>query len=99
MAEPRLIEAYLTELRYSVAKLDDADEIIEEVADHLYTALERLTKEGLDMANAESQALGQFGSASLVSQVFNEEAKRGGAISTSLTRRSGRRNRDVRVRS
>ena len=89
MAESRLIEAYLTELRYSVAKLDDAAEIVEEVGDHLYTALEALTKEGVDVANAESQALGQFGSAALVSRVFNEEAKRGGAVSTTLTRRAG----------
>ncbi|MEY2432397.1 MAG: hypothetical protein QOC92_2122 [Acidimicrobiaceae bacterium] len=89
MAESRVIEAYLTELRYSVAKLDDADDIVDEAADHLYTAVDRLTAEGIPTTAAEAQVLGRFGSAALVAKVFAEEAKRGGAVSTTLTRRSG----------
>ena len=89
MAESRVIEAYLTELRYSVDKLPDADNIVAEAADHLYSALERLTTQGVATADAEAQVLARFGSASLVSRLFAEEAKRGGAVSTTLTRRAG----------
>lgn len=81
MAEARLIEAYLTELRYSVATLDDADDIVDEAADHLACAL--------DAGLSEEEALARFGSAQLVAKVFAEEAKRGGAVSTTLTRRAG----------
>lgn len=89
MAESRMIEAYLTELRYSVDKLADAEDIVEEAADHLYTALDRLMAGGVAAADAEAQVLARFGSASLVASVFAEEAKRGGAVSTTLTRRAG----------
>lgn len=89
MAESRVIEAYLTELRYSVARLPDADDIVDEAADHLYAAVRRLADDGVPMPDAEAQVLGRFGSAALVARVFAEEAKRGSAVSTSLTRRAG----------
>lgn len=89
MAESRVIDAYLTELRYSIDKLDDADEIVDEAADHLYTALDRLLADGVRTADAEAQVLARFGSATLVAKVFAEEAKRGGAVSTTLTKRAG----------
>ena len=89
MAESRVIDAYLTELRYSVDKLVDADEIVDEAADHLYTALDQLIAQGISTTEAEAQVLGRFGSATLVAKVFAEEAKRGGAVSTTLTRRAG----------
>ncbi len=72
-----------------MAGLADVEDIVSEAADHLYTALGLLIAGGLPMADAEAQVLGRFGSASLVAQVFREEAKRGCAVSTSLTRRSG----------
>jgi hypothetical protein len=81
MAESRLIDAYLTELRSSVSDLDDADEIVDEAADHLACAVEA----GL----APEEVLTRFGSAQLVARVFAEEAKRGAAVSTTLTRRAG----------
>ena len=89
MAESRVIDAYLTELRYSLDKLDDADDIVDEAADHLYLALDRLVSHGVAVADAEAQALARFGSASLIAKVFAEEAKRGGAVSTTLTKRAG----------
>ena len=63
MAESRVIDAYLTELRYSVDRLADADEIVDDAADHLYTALAHLTARGIAHAEAEAQVLGRFGSA------------------------------------
>lgn len=89
MAESGVIPAYLTELRYSVAKLDDADDIVDEVADHLHSSVDRFVAGGMPVADAERRALAQFGSPALVAKVFAEEAKRGAAVSTTLTRRAG----------
>lgn len=89
MDESRLIDAYLGELRHSVAKLPGADDIVAESADHLLTSVECLVRGGLDRSDAETEALARYGSAALVARVFAEEAKRGSAVSTSLTRRSG----------
>lgn len=89
MAEPRLIDAYLVELGYSVAKLSDADDIVAESVDHLLTSVDRLVRSGMAETAAEAEALARYGSAPLVARVFVEEAKRGSAVSTSLTRRAG----------
>jgi hypothetical protein len=89
MAQSRLIEAYLIELRHSVAGMAEADDIVDEVADHLYTALGRAGHAGVDEDEAASAVLARFGSAALVARVFSEERKRGGAVSTTLTRRAG----------
>lgn len=89
MGEPGLIDAYLVELGYSVARLPDRDDIVAETEDHLRSAVERFVTDGVSTAQAEQQALARFGSAALVSRVFMEEAKRGAAVSTQLTRRAG----------
>jgi hypothetical protein len=89
VAGPSMIEGYLTELRYSLAKLAEADEIVDEAADHLHTAAAAAIAGGVAPAVAEAQVVARFGSASLVARVFAEEAKRGSAVSTSSTRRAG----------
>jgi len=89
VAEPGLIGAYLAELRYSVARLPDADEIAAEAEDHLRSAADALVAAGRPRPAAEVEALARFGSAPLVARVFVEESKRGGAVSTRLTRRAG----------
>ena len=89
MAEPRLIAAYLTELRYSAGRLADIDDVVAEAEDHLLASVEAGIASGKSPADAEAEALARFGSAPLVARVFIEEAKRGGAVSTALTRRAG----------
>ena len=89
MAEPGLIPAYLTELRYSVARLADRDDIVAEAEDHLLASVDAGMERGLRRADAELAALARFGSAELVARVFAEEANRGGAVSTRLTRQAG----------
>lgn len=89
MAEPGLIPSYLTELRYSLSKLGDVDEILAEVEDHLDTTVEHLVARGMSTAGAEAQALARFGTPSLVARVHVEEARRGAAVSTRFTRRAG----------
>jgi hypothetical protein len=46
MAEPGLIAAYLTELRYSTSKLADLDNIVAEVEDHLLMTVEAMSPAG-----------------------------------------------------
>ncbi|MBI4882919.1 MAG: hypothetical protein HY826_02555 [Actinobacteria bacterium] len=89
MAEPGLIAAYLTELRYSTSKLPDLDDIVAEVEDHLLMTVAANIARGQTPAEAEAEALARFGSAELVARVFIEQEKRGGAVSTTLTRRAG----------
>jgi hypothetical protein len=89
VAEPCLIDAYLNELRFSLGKLRDLDDVLAEVADHLELSADQLVRSGLARHDAEAQALARFGSPALVARVFAEEAKRGGAVSTTLTRRAG----------
>lgn len=89
MAESGLIAAYVSELRYSVGRLADVDDIVVEAEDHLLASVEAAVARGASRAEAEAQALARFGSAPLVARVFNEEAKRGGAVSTRITRQAG----------
>jgi hypothetical protein len=89
VAESRLITAYVTELRYSVARLADADDIAAEAEDHLVASVEAAVARGLSRSDAEVESLARFGSAQLVARVFTEEAKRGGAVSTRVTRQAG----------
>ncbi|HUP87443.1 MAG TPA: permease prefix domain 1-containing protein [Acidimicrobiales bacterium] len=89
MAEPGLIAAYLRELRYSTARLHDVDDIVDEVEDHLTEHAHALVARGVSRAEAEAAAIARFGSAELVARVFIEERKRGGAVSTTSTRRAG----------
>ncbi len=46
MAEPGLIAAYLTELRYSTSKLADIDDVVAEAEDHLLASVEPLLLAG-----------------------------------------------------
>ena len=89
MADDRLIAAYLRELRFSVAKLADGDEIVEEAEDHLLEAVERLVADGRTPVEAEAEAVAQFGSASLVAKVCISESTKGAAVPTTKTRLAG----------
>jgi hypothetical protein len=89
MADDGLIMAYLRELHFSVARLPDADEIVEESEDHLLEAAERLERSGLGRHAAEAEAVARFGSSDLIARVCLSEAKRGVAVPTTRTRRAG----------
>jgi hypothetical protein len=89
VAGGRLIDAYLSELRYSAAKLRDIDDVLVEIEDHLVSSVDAAVARGVPREEAESHALARFGSPQLVARVFVEEANRGGAVSTTVTRRAG----------
>lgn len=79
-AQHRLIDAYLVELRHSVRALADADDIVDEAADHLIEAAERY---------GELEALARFGTPNLVAATFHKEAGKGAAVPTTFTKRAG----------
>jgi hypothetical protein len=89
VGEPRLIRAYIDELRVSLGTLEDLEDVLAEVRDHLEQSADSHVRNGASRQEAELRALAQFGSAGLVARVFSEEAKRGGAVSTTFTRRAG----------
>jgi hypothetical protein len=81
-ADHRLVQAYLVELRHSLAGIhtDDAEEIIAEVEDHLWEAAARY---------GELEALARFGTPNLVAATFHSEARKGAAVPTTFTKRAG----------
>ena len=89
MAHDGVIAAYLRELRYSVATLADADELVAEAEDHLLEVAERLLANGRSRPEAEAEAVARFGSAALVARVCISESGRGVAVPTVRTRQAG----------
>jgi len=83
-----LIAAYLRELRFSVARLPDADGIVAEAQDHLLEAVERMD-DRRPRRELEAEALARFGSAQLVARICIVESKRGAAVPTTKTRCAG----------
>ena len=79
-AENRLIQAYLVELHHSVRDMADADDIVDEAADHLLEAAERY---------GELEALARFGTPTLVAATFHKESGKGAAVPTTFTKRAG----------
>ncbi len=84
-----MIAAYLARLRRATSGLEDGDDIVAEAEDHLVSAVEAGIARGLGREEAEAEALRRYGDAAAVGQSFVEEAKRGGAVSTTLTRAAG----------
>jgi hypothetical protein len=89
VAGDSLIAAYLVELRHSVARLPDADDIVAEAEDHLLEAADRLGADGRSAHEAEAEAVARFGSAELVARICVTESKRGAAVPTTRTRYAG----------
>lgn len=89
MGEPSLIADYLVRLRESAADLKDVEDMVAEAEDHLRTEAEFAVARGVPIRTAEVDALERFGDAAVVARIHLEEAKRGGAVSTQLTRRAG----------
>jgi hypothetical protein len=89
MAEPQLIDRYLVTLRRSLGKAPDAEDILAEVEDHLREAAAGHRHGGLDAQAAEARTLKAFGSPRLVTRAFADARKRGLAVPTTFTRRTG----------
>lgn len=89
MADYTLIDEYLCQLRGETRWLRDAEEIAEEVADHLLQAVDRRTGRGVDRVTAQSRALHEFGDPEIVGRAFASSRTGGAAMPTQFTRRAG----------
>ena len=89
MADHALIDRYLGELHREVRWIRDAEEIIEEVADHLLEAMTTHIQRGLDRIAAQTRALSEFGDPALVGQTFASSRSGGIAVPTQFTYRAG----------
>ena len=89
MAEHAVIDRYLSELEREVRWFRDAEEIIEEVADHLLEAVAVHTRRGLDRIAAQKRALTEFGDPTLVGRAFASTRSGGITMPTEFTQRSG----------
>ncbi len=89
MAEYAVIDRYLSELEREVRWFRDAEEIIEEVTDHLLEAVAVHARRGLDRIAAQKRAFTEFGDPTLVGRAFASTRSGGIAMPTEFTRRSG----------
>lgn len=89
MADHTLIEQYIGELRRETRWLRDAEDIAEEVADHLLEAVEKRIEQGLDRMTAQKSALREFGDPTLVGRAFASSRTGGAAMPTQFTKRAG----------
>ena len=89
MADHALIDRYLDQLEHEVRWIRGAEEIIEEVADHLLEAMATHIQRGLDRIAAQTQALSEFGDSALVGQTFASSRSGGIAVPTQFTYRAG----------
>ena len=98
MAEPGLIASYLNELRLELVHdrhglarpaAQELDDIVDECADHLETAVEHLMQSGQPQRDAELAALARYGSPSLIARLEAAERRRGAAVPTTFTRAAG----------
>lgn len=89
MADQALIDRYLSELAREVRWIRGAEDIIEEVADHLLEAVAAFTRRGLDQITAQKRALSEFGDPTLVGRAFASSTTGGIAVPTTFTRRAG----------
>jgi len=89
MAHHDLITVYLHQLRGSLRWRPDADDLVDEAADHLHETTDRLTRTGTDPLAAQAQTLARFGDPALVARSFALTAQGGLAMPTPFTRATG----------
>lgn len=87
---PTNIDSYITDLQRRLRRLDDADDLVAEVEDHLRAAAAHMvTSDGLDQQQAEQHAIDSYGSPAEVAAGFRRGSRQGGAIPTRFTRLAG----------
>lgn len=88
-ADARLIDAYLAALRHRMHGRDDVDELVDEIADHLHSAAERLEEAGAPRDEAQSRALARLGEPRLVASLLTATPSKGTVVSLFISRRLG----------
>lgn len=85
----RLIEQYLAGLRRSLGERTDADDVVDELRDHLLATSERHRRSGASPDDADRAAVRELGDADLVAASFRSGDRGGAAVPTTFTRLAG----------
>ncbi|BDV30582.1 permease prefix domain 1-containing protein [Microbacterium terricola] len=89
MAADGLIDRYLDAFGRSVRSRRDRDDLVDEVADHLHSAAERLESLGIDSATAQRRALARFGEPRLVASLITAVPSKGNFMPLFFSRHLG----------
>lgn len=89
MAGDGLIDRYLVLLSRRMHGRPDAQDLLDEIADHLLCATERLELRGVPRAEAESRALARLGDPRLVAALLTSTPSKGTVLSLFFARRLG----------
>jgi len=89
MAADGLIDRYLAAFAAHVRQRRDADDLVDEVTDHLLTAVERLESAGVERTTAEQRALARLGEPRLVASLLLAEPSEGSIMSLFFSRHLG----------
>ena len=84
-----LIDGYVEELRRSLRWRRDADDVVDEVSDHLREHATRLVAAGVASGDAQRQTLARFGDLGTVTRSFARAATGDLAVPTRATRAAG----------
>ena len=89
MARYALIDGYLDTMRNEMRWRRDLDDVVYEMEDHLYSAVEHLVTRGVEPGNAQRTTLDRFGEPKVLSAVYASTNNGGLAVPTRTTRRAG----------
>lgn len=89
MAADSLIDQYLDAFGRSVRVRRDRSDLVDEVADHLLSAADRLEALGIDRGVAERRALARFGEPALVASLITAVPSKGNIMSLFFSRHLG----------
>ena len=89
MARYALIDGYLDTMRSEMRWLRDLDDVVYEMEDHLYSAVEHLVTRGTEPDSAQRTTLDRFGEPKVLAAVYASTSNGGIAVPTRTTRRAG----------
>lgn len=89
MARYALIDGYLDTMRSEMRWRRDLDDVVYEMEDHLYSAVEHLVTRGAEVDDAQRSTLDRFGEPKVLAAVYASTNNGGLAVPTRTTRRAG----------
>ena len=89
MARYTLIEGYLDTMRTNIRWRRDLDDLVCEMEDHLYSAVEFMVSRGVEPEAAQRTTLTRFGEPDVLTAVYASTDSGGLAVPTTFTKRAG----------
>jgi hypothetical protein len=89
VARYALIDGYLDTMRSEMRWRRDLDDVVYEMEDHLYSAVEHLVTRGTEPDSAQRTTLDRFGEPKVLAAVYASTSNGGIAVPTRTTRRAG----------